>query len=314
VTNEAPKDLATSIRQRLYNLSLKENRDFNLVLTAFATERLLYRIGSSNYARHFVLKGARLFALWSDKPQRPTRDLDLLGYGDPSADTLRETFRALCRAKVTPDGLAFDENTVSVEEIRASKEYDGQRVKMTVHLAQARIPLQIDVGFGDTVTPAAQLTDYTALLDGLPVPQVLAYPRETVIAEKLHAIITLDTMNTRMKDFYDLASLAEEYSYDGPLLCRAIRATFDRRNTPIPREVPDCLRTPFALDADRQRLWVAFLTRGGIGQQSNMDFAGTHAKIHAFLAAPMIAAVHDGDTAFPKEWHPKIGWVPLSQD
>ncbi len=183
-----PKNTAASVRDRLYNVARREKRDFNLILTAFATERLLYRLSCSECASTFVLKGARLLALWAHKPHRPTRDLDLLGFGDSSPEALRQAFESICRAQVEPDGLTFDDTAMTIEEIRLGQEYNGQRIKLTARLAQARIPLQIDVGFGDVVTPEAQMLDYMPLLDTLPAPRIRAYPRETVIAEKLHSI------------------------------------------------------------------------------------------------------------------------------
>lgn len=181
--------MAASVRDRLYNLAKREKRDFNLLLTAFATERLLYRLTCSEYADRFVLKGARLFALWAHKPHRPTRDLDLLSFGEASAEALRRAFETICSIEVESDGLTFDETAMTIQEIRLDQEYDGLRIKLIAHLAQARIPLQIDVGFGDVITPAAQLLDYTPLLDALPTPRIRAYPRKTVLAEKLQAIV-----------------------------------------------------------------------------------------------------------------------------
>jgi predicted nucleotidyltransferase component of viral defense system len=299
--------MAASVRDRLYNLAQREKRDFNLVLTAFTTERLLYRLSCSEYADGFVLKGARLFALWSHKPQRPTRDLDLLSFGDPSPDALRRAFQAICRAQVEPDGLTFDEMTMTIEEIRLDQEYDGQRIKLTARLAQARIPLQIDVGFGDVVTPEAQMLDYTPLLDTLPTPRIRAYPRETVIAEKLQAIVALGTLNTRMKDFYDICALANDFDYDGQTLCRAIQATFHRRKTSVPSELPASLQHSFAEDEDRKRLWKGFLKRSAIEGLANDDFAAALAKVRDFLGPPLLAAGHD-EAVFPSTWHAGKDW------
>ena len=303
----SPKNMAASVRDRLYNLAQREKRDFTLILTAFATERWLYRLSCSEYADSFVLKGARLFALWSHKPHRPTRDLDLLGFGDPSPEALRQAFQTICRVQVEPDGLTFDEGMMTIEEIRQDQEYDGQRIKLTARLAQARIPLQIDVGFGDVVTPEVQTLDYTTLLDALPTPRIRAYPRETVIAEKLQAIVALGTLNTRMKDFYDICALANEFDYDGQTLCRAIRATFQRRKTPVPSELPTCLQPSFAEDEDRQLIWRGFLKRSASQDPSTNDFATALAKVRGFLGPPLLAAGRD-EAVFPSTWHPKKGW------
>jgi len=302
-----PKNIAASVRDRLYNLAQREKRDFTLILTAFATERLLYRLCRSEYADRFVLKGARLFALWSHKPHRPTRDLDLLGFGDPSPNALRQAFQAVCRTEVEPDGLTFDEETMTIEEIRLEQEYDGQRIKLSARLAQARIPLQIDVGFGDVVTPEVQILDYTPLLDILPAPHIRAYTRETVIAEKLHAMVSLGTLNSRMKDFYDICALANEFDCNGQTLCRAIQATFQRRKTPVPSELPLCLLPSFAEDEDRQRLWKGFLTRSASQDLSTDDFVTVLEKVRDFLGPPLLAASHD-KAVFPSSWRAGKGW------
>lgn len=298
--------MAASVRDLLYNLAQRERRDFNLILTAFATERLLYRLTCSEYADRFVLKGARLFALWTDKPHRPTRDLDLLGFCDASPEALRLAFESICRTQVEPDGLSFDETAMTVEEIRLDQEYGGQRVKLTAHLAQARIPLQIDVGFGDVVTPETQLLDYTPLLDALPTPRIRAYPRETVLAEKLEAIVALGTLNTRMKDFYDIWTLANGFDYDGQTLCRAIHATFHRRGTPVPSELPIAFERSFAEDGDRKRLWRGFLKRSAIEDSACGDFAAVLAKVRDFLGPPLLAA-HQNEPTFAMVWRSATG-------
>jgi predicted nucleotidyltransferase component of viral defense system len=293
--------MAASVRDRLYNLAQRDKRDFNLILTAFATERFLYRLTCSEYAERFVLKGARLFALWADKPHRPTRDLDLLGLGDARPEALRRAFETICRTQVEPDGLSFDETGMSVEEIRLDQEYGGQRIKLTTHLAQARIPLQIDVGFGDVVTPEVQLLDYTPLLDALPTPRIRAYSRETVLAEKLQAIVALGTLNTRMKDFYDIWTLANGFDYEGQTLCRAIHATFHRRGTPVPSELPISFENSFAEDEDRKRLWTGFLKRSAIEDSASDDFAVVLGRVRDFLGPPMLAA-HQDEPSFAMTW------------
>ncbi len=301
-----PKDVAASVRDRLYNLGQREKRDFNLILTAFATERFLYRLTRSEYADRFVLKGARLFALWAGEPHRPTRDLDLLGFGDASPEALRRAFKTICRTQVEPDGLTFAETAMTIEEIRLDQEYGGQRAKLTAHLAQARIPLQIDIGFGDVVTPEAQLLDYTPMLDTLPAPRIRAYPRETVLAEKLQAIVALGTLNTRMKDFYDIWTLANGFDYDGQTLCRAIHATFHRRETPVPSELPIALQHSFAEDEDRKRLWKGFLTRSAIKDSASDDFAVVLGTVRDFLGPPLRAAHQDGPD-FSMTWRSTEG-------
>jgi predicted nucleotidyltransferase component of viral defense system len=302
-----PKNVPASIRERLRNLARPDGSDFNLLLAAFATERFLYRLSQSKHAELFVLKGARLFALWAQRPHRPTRDLDLLGYGDPSAKALGKALWDICRTDVPPDGLIFDEQSIHVEEIRVEHEYNGQRIKLVANLENARIPLQIDIGFGDAVTPEPQQTEYTVLLSSLPAPYIRVYPRETVVAEKLQAMVSLDVLNTRMKDFYDLCVLAREFDFDGPTLCRAIHATFERRKTDIPKEIPACLLETFPNRSDKRDLWAVFLRRSSLPDIPENDFVTVHRELIKFLSLPLLAAARSGD--FKMMWTAGKGWA-----
>lgn len=307
MTPKQPTNVAASVKAKLQNLAENTQRDFNQILTAFATERFLYRLSKSDYAHQFVLKGARLFALWSSKPSRPTRDLDLLGFGDSSPEALRDAIQHICEVPVAQDGLSFDPATIAVEEIRAEQEYDGQRVALIAFLGKARIPLQIDIGFGDAITPEPVETDYTPLLDTLPAPRIRAYPRETVIAEKLHATVFIGEVNTRMKDFYDLYSLATEFAYHGPTLCRAIRATFDRRKTAVPSDTPLCLQDEFAQSGRSAELWAGFLSRSHLTDSHYGDFRHIVTMLRTFLEPPLLAAGRDNAT-FNMNWNAALGW------
>jgi len=294
------------VRDRLYRLSQQKQWDFNRVLTAYATERLLYRISQSDYAAQFVLKGARLFALWSGQEHRPTRDLDLLGFGDAAPASLQRIFRVLC-AFPHSDGLVFDAESICIAEIRSEQAYGGQRIKLTAHLAKARIPLQVDIGFGDVVTPAAEIVDYTTILDDMPVARICAYPRETVIAEKLHAMVVLGTLNTRMKDFYDLWILGQHFEFDGLTMRAAIGATFARRNTPLPVDLPACLKPAFGKEPNRQQLWKAFVIRSAIQIPNGAALSEVITFLQGFVGPPLLA----GDEAHGDEiglWTPSRGW------
>ncbi|MCC6490014.1 MAG: nucleotidyl transferase AbiEii/AbiGii toxin family protein [Candidatus Hydrogenedentes bacterium] len=271
--------------------------------------RFLYRLSKSDYANQFVLKGARLFTLWSDKVFRPTRDLDLLGFGDSSPEALRGAIQHICQVSVQADGLSFDHMTVAVEDIRAEQEYDGQRVKLVAFLDKARIPLQIDIGFGDAVTPEPVETDYTLLLDTFPAPRIRVYPRESVIAEKLQAMVFLGQLNTRMKDFYDLYTLASEFSFHGPTLRRAIEATFARRKTTIPTSTPLCFQEEFARSDNSRALWAGFLSRLNITDDRYSDFTSIVAMLRTFLEPPLIAAGQN-NTDYCKNWCANTGWHP----
>lgn len=229
-------DIAASVRQRLLNLAHRKAEPFDLVLTRYAQERLLYRLGQSEWRNKFLLKGAMLFAVWYDRPYRPTRDLDLLGFGASDIPQLEATFQSLCRIEAE-DGIQFLVDTVRGAEIREANIYAGVRIKLIAHLAGAKIPLQIDIGFGDAVTPAPEQIDYPTLLD-FPAPRLMAYPHYTVVSEKLQAIVMLGIANSRMKDFYDLWIMARRLFFEGSVLCQAIKATFQRRSTILPETVP----------------------------------------------------------------------------
>lgn len=288
MTQRQAANLSASVRQRLLNLSRQRKEDFNLILSLYAIERLLYRLAQSPYADQYVLKGAVLFAVWTGHMHRPTRDLDLLGYGDASDETLMRIFREICRAEVVPDGMEFDPDAVRVEAIRQEDEYNGKRMTLRATLATARITLPIDIGFGDAVTPPATLTTYPSLLD-FPSPTLRAYPREVVIAEKLHAMVIHDLLNSRMKDFYDLWILSQHFTFDAEALVKAISATFERRKTSLPDRLPLGLTASFANHPDKQTQWQAFLHRSHLSQ-SDLAFTALVLHLAEFLALPLAAA------------------------
>jgi len=300
-----PTNVAASVRQRLLNLSRDKGEDFNFVLTQYALERFLYRLASSEYAARFVLKGAMLFAAWSDRSHRPTRDLDLLGYGDASEQQLITSFQQICQAEVEPDGLEFDAKSIRVTEIREDQDYDSRRMQLVAKLEKAQIHLQIDIGFGDAVTPEAEEIDYPTLLD-FPAPRIWAYPRETVVAEKLQAMIALGMPNTRMKDFYDVWMIARHFSFDGTTLVRAITATFDRRKTKIPNEVPTALGDEFATDRDKVTQWKAFLQRSRL-EGAAVDLSQVVDELRAFLIPPLFTAANS--ETFNQSWTDGGPWL-----
>ena len=223
--------MAASISRRLLNHAHKIGADPNLILLWYALERLLYRLSVSPHADRFVLKGAMLFRLWGDDDFRATRDLDLLSFVKAELSTIRDVFAVLCTQEVFDDGMQFDPAAILVSEIRENREYGGLRVKLTGLLGNARVPLQVDIGFGDTIAPAAIEVSLPTLLD-LPAPKIRAYPKETVIAEKFEAIATLGATNSGVKDCYDIWMMSRRYEFDPAILGPAIRATFQRRATP----------------------------------------------------------------------------------
>jgi len=290
VNKRQPVNLPASIRQRLLNLSRDHGEDFNLTLTRYAIERLLHRLSQSDRADHFVLKGALLLSIWTGRLQRPTRDLDLLGYGDNSQEALTQLFRDICVADVQADGLMFHPDTVRVTEIREDQEYGGQRVQMTATLGNARIDLQVDIGFGDVITPDTDDVKYPSML-GLPSPRLRAYPRETVIAEKLEAMVEPGIANSRMKDFYDVWMMSRELQFDGQTLARAIQATFQRRRSELPHTAPTAFTEEFAGDADKGTQWNAFLSRNRL-DVGGLALTQVIRQIRLFLMPPMIAAAN----------------------
>ncbi len=270
---------AASIRARLLNVAKAQGVDFNQVLIRFALERLLYRLSQSAHSEQFLLKGALLFTLWYDMPHRATRDADFLGFGACDLNSLAQTFRDIASVAVD-DGIEFDPDSVFIEEIRKEAGFAGARVLVSGELAKARVKAQIDVGFGDAVTPGPLDAIYPVLLADLPAPQLRVYPVYTVIAEKLHAIVLLGMTNSRMKDYYDLSVLLERETLDADLLAEAMRATFERRGTAFPFLMPIGLSDEFAEDASRQALWRSFLAKNEFAAQPlSATLAGLRATL-----------------------------------
>lgn len=254
---EKPRNVGASVRRRLLNLARASGQPLELLLTRYALERLLHRLSISAHRDRFVLKGALLLTTWFDEPHRATRDLDLLGYGDPSDDALLAVFREVMAIPVD-DGVTFDTAKLQVQPIREELEYGGSRLRTTAALAGARIPVVVDIGFGDAIEPGAEDINLPVLLE-MPSPRLRAYPQETVIAEKLHAMVVLGLANSRMKDYYDLWMLQRGFELDETRLQRAIEATFARRRTDVPTTTPEGLSDAFANDLGKQAQWDAFV-------------------------------------------------------
>jgi predicted nucleotidyltransferase component of viral defense system len=250
------KNIGASVRMRLLKLAQSSGQSFEIVLTRFALERLLFRLSKSEYANQFVLKGAMVMLTWFNDPHRSTRDLDLLGYGDPEPENMLAIFRGVLSLDVD-DGVRFNVAALRVERIREELEYGGLRLRTTAEIAGARINVVIDIGFGDAIEPQAELINYPGLLD-FETPRLRAYPRETVIAEKFQAMIALGLVNSRMKDYYDIWMLSRNFAFNEEL-SKAIAATFARRKTLIPNELPVGLSAAFASDLQKQRQWRAFV-------------------------------------------------------
>lgn len=291
------KNLSASIRQRLLNLSKERDIAFDLVLVRFAIERLLYRLSCSEHAEAFLLKGAMLFAVWSPQAHRPTRDVDLLGFGHTELKDIEAVFKILCAQQVADDGLAFVSSSVQVATIREEARYGGVRVSMMAKLDNVRIPLQVDIGYGDAVTPGPETVTFPSLL-GLQAPTLRAYPIYTVVAEKLEAIVSLGATNTRMKDFFDLWFLSETFDFQAGVLEQAVRATFERRDTPLPAsDAIAGLSDAFA--EERKAMWKSFLERNGLGIR---DLAEIVQRLKHFLL-PMVRM-----KSKPVLWKAGRGW------
>lgn len=304
MTSSKVKNLPASVRARLLNLARERGEDFTGLLTRFALERLMFRLASSEHTDRFVLKGATLFAIWSDQPHRPTRDLDLLGFGLNDVPALVEVFKQVCEQKVEPDGLVFDPTTVQGGQIREDRIYAGVRVTMVATLARARIPVQVDVGFGDSVFPEPQWVQFPVLLD-FPAPVLNAYAKETVVAEKLQAMVALGIINSRMKDFYDIWVLGRHNAFDGSLLREAIRRTFERRRSHLPKSPPVALTSAFSTDPAKATQWRAFLRRARLAAgEPGLD------EVIDFLAGFLLPVLGLGDPAVEAgaTWRPGGPW------
>ena len=274
---------AASIQARLLARAKARSEDFSLVLSRYAVERFLYRLSISPARDRYWLKGALLFDLWFDVPHRPTRDADFLGFGPADTETLSNVVREICGIP-GDDGMEFDPASIKIEEIREQASYGGLRVRLVGLLGKSRCSVQLDVGYGDAVTPGPDEIVYPTLLDDQPAPRLRAYPRATVVAEKVEAMVSLGMANTRMKDYFDVRALAREGTLEAGLLGDAIAATFARRGTALPLGVPLGLSEEFARDATKLNQWNAFLRKNRLDAPAREEVV---AEIRDFLAEPI---------------------------
>lgn len=268
------RNIAASVRGQLLNRARETKTDFNLVLTRYAIERLLYRISISTHCDNFLLKGALLFDLWFDIPHRPTRDIDFLGFGSTELPDIENVFKDICTHEVN-DGVIFLADSVRATEIRADANYSGARVMLLGMIDNARCQIQIDIGSGDAVTPGPENAEYPVMLEEFEAPKLRVYPRYTVIAEKFEALTVLGIANSRMKDYFDLWILSRFSDFEGDVLRKAIQDTFAARKTKLPREVPFGLTEAFALDAQKNTQWQAFLRKNQFDAPSLQEIIET---------------------------------------
>ena len=297
-------NLAASVAARLLNQAKQTGDDYLTLLTSYCLERFLYRLGVSDRRDRFVLKGAMLLRLWSERPYRATRDLDLLRLGDGAFDAIRDDLRAIVTTPAPPDAVDFDGEHIRIDAIRAEDEYAGTRATLSARCGSARLVLHVDMGFGDAVWPAAQACVYPALLD-FPAPQLLAYPREAVVAEKLDAMVVLGDRNSRIKDFFDLHHLASRFEFDRATLAEAVRRTFARRRTPIPEDAPIALTREYWENPSRPAQVRAFARRAGIAVPN--DFADECARVLDAFLSPVLEDLRRGSESVGT-WPPEGPW------
>lgn len=291
----APKNIAASVRQRLLNLARKERRPFNELLQYYGMERFLYRLYRSDQAERYVLKGALMLRVWRSPLIRPTMDVDLLGRTSNSVDDVLSRIRKILAVEVEEDGIVFDAQSVKAERINENATYHGIRVRFLGYLGSARIPMQVDIGFGDIVYPNPEESDFPTILD-FPAPRLLCYSRESSIAEKLVATVTLAKANSRMKDFYDIWLLSRQFNFLGADLAEAIRLTFEQREEVLPEEIEGFSRS---FVESKKEMWTVFRERLRIDHAPSA-FSDVVAAVDSFLS-PVVVALLAGKSG-PESW------------
>ena len=294
------ENMGASVRERLLTLARKNEANFESYLVRYAHERLLHRLGQSRHRDSFTLKGAMLQTVWLDGLTRPTRDLDFLAFGDIDAEAV---FREILSIEAG-DGVAFDIDSISVRTIQEEKSYGGFRITMGADIVGAAVRIKVDLGFGDAVYPDPIEIEYPVLLDS-PKPRIRAYPKEAVVAEKFQAIALLGMKNTRMKDYYDLWAMSQHLEFDVAPLSKSVSATFERRKTPLPDDVPMGLSEAFATDPSVARLWENFNTRNKLDSQPP-SFSETTSVLCDFLM-PAVRRALKAETVV-MTWPPGGPW------
>jgi predicted nucleotidyltransferase component of viral defense system len=304
LTKNEKKNITASILQRLKNYSQAQREDHGLTLSNYAIERFLYRLSISKYTEEFVLKGAQLFRIWTDKSYRPTRDLDLLRFGSPDIAGLVKIFQAVCNVETeVEDGVVYLEESVRAEVIREENEYDGIRIKLEFKIGRAGQFMQVDIGFGDSVSPPATKIQFPTILE-MPSPNLKAYTRDTVVAEKVEAMIILGYANSRMKDFYDVYKLSKEFDFEWNTLKKSIQLTFKKRRTAIPNELPLAFTEEFSGDSIKQTQWNAFLRKNSL---VSISFPQAIEGIKTFVEPIFMAISNSNDNNYI--WSSRKGWV-----
>ena len=294
-------NIAASIRQRLLNLARAQERPFQEVLQFYVMERFLYRLSRSDHADRFVLKGALMLQMWESPQARPTMDIDMLGRTDNELGTLVVQLREIMGIGFeSEDGVIFHGDSLQAEAITEDAEYEGVRIRGWAELGRARARLQVDIGFGDAVVPEPQRRPYPVLLD-LPAPELLCYSRESTIAEKFQAMVALGSLNSRMKDFYDIWLLSRQFSFEMAELMQAITATFDRRDTPVPKT--PLFDRDFA--SEKQAQWREFIRRLGNDVSAEPEFANALMVLEQFIGTALESGAGEASAL---HWPPGGPW------
>lgn len=304
MSKKQPQDIAASIRQKLYNKAKGTDRPFQEVLQYFCMERFLYRLACSDYRDKFIVKGALMLSTWLAAESRPTMDIDLLGRMDNSVEGIENVIREICQQEAAPDGISFDLPTIKGERIKEDTDYEGVRVRFMAFLGNARVVIQIDVGFGDIIVPGPIEMVYPVILN-LPKPHLKGYTRESAIAEKFQAMTALGIANSRMKDFFDIWLLARQFDFDGKTLSEAIRETFEHRGTSI-QDTPMALTEAFSMDSGKQTQWRAFIRKGRFENVPH-DLGEVVIQI-ASLLQPVAKALLT-NSVFDKKWTAPGPWL-----
>ncbi len=304
MTKRRIKNVPASVRARLQKNAKETGRPFQEVLQYFAMERFLYRLAQSPHAKNLVLKGGLMLTAWRAPSTRPTRDSDFSANIPNDVETVLRVVREVCQQQVEPDGLVFDVESLNGSILKEDADYEGVRITFRAYLQNARIPMRIDMGFGDVIVPCASLMEYPTILDHAP-PRLYAYSRETTVAEKFEAMVKLGQLNSRLRDFFDIWLLSRQFDFDGPTLARAIQRTFENRGTPL-NPNPVALTPEFASDATKQTQWNGFLTK------SLIDFAPTRLQdvansIAVFIQPVAVAVQHK--QSFVLRWQAPGPWA-----
>ena len=287
MTKREINDVAASVRQRLQNIARETGRPFGEILQYYAMERFLYRLSKSAYSKKFVLKGAMMLTVWETPISRPTMDIDLLGRLENDVEKIIGAIKEICAQNVELDGLVFEQNSVKGEIITEAAEYEGVRVRFRGHLGNARVVMQLDIGFGDVVVPPAARIEFPAMLD-MPAPRLLGYSRESAVAEKFEAMVKLGARNSRMKDFFDIWILSRQFDFNGNTLAKAVKKTFEARGATIPSQ-PFSFTDDMKTDPTKKTQWRGFIRKSRI-ENAPLEF-GEAVDAVAFFLGPIADAL-----------------------